>query len=362
MRAMFFLLFIAYVGGNIYLFIRALQAMGALPIWGKVIFGLLFWVVALSLFISFALRDSAVPEVLLQWIYRIGTSWMVVVLYMVMFLVICDLIRLFVPSFSSGFLISLSLTLITLGAGYINYRNPRIEHIDISLDKPLGVKQMKIVALSDVHIGYGTGKGSLARYVAMIMEQQPDMILIAGDLIDNSIRPVENERMEEELNRLHAPLGVYMAAGNHEFISGIESCQEFLAKTPIILLRDSVVAPTDHVRLICRDDRSNRHRKSLAELIAPIDDSQTTILLDHQPYNLSTTDSLRIDLQISGHTHRGQIFPLNLLVDRMYEQSHGYRRWRHSHIYVSSGLSLWGPPFRIGTHSDMAVITLRGRE
>lgn len=362
MRAMFITLFLAYVGGNIHLFIRALQAMCALPTWGKAIFGLLFWFVALSLFIAFALRDSAMPEVLLQWIYRIGTSWMVVVLYMVMFLVVCDLVRLFVPTFSSGFLISLSLTLITLGAGYINYRNPRIEHIDISLDKPLGVKQMKIVALSDVHIGYGTGKRALARYVALIMEQQPDMILIAGDLIDNSIRPVANERMEEELNRLHAPLGVYMAAGNHEFISGVEACQEFLAKTPINFLRDSAASPTNHLRVICRDDKSNRHRKPLAELVAPIDASHTTILLDHQPNELATTDSLRIDLQISGHTHRGQIFPLNLLVDRMYEQSHGYRQRAYSHIYVSSGLSLWGPPFRIGTHSDMAVITLRGND
>ncbi|MBR3702421.1 MAG: metallophosphoesterase, partial [Alistipes sp.] len=76
---------------------------------------------------------------------------------------------------------------------------------------------------------------------------------------------------------------------------------------------------------------------------------------------LEKADSLGVDFQFSGHTHRGQVFPLNLLTDHMFEQSHGYRHWSHAHIYVSSGLSLWGPPFRIGTHSDMAVIEVKGK-
>jgi predicted MPP superfamily phosphohydrolase len=83
-------------------------------------------------------------------------------------------------------------------------------------------------------------------------------------------------------------------------------------------------------------------------------------VLDHQPYHLAQADSLQVDLMICGHTHRGQVFPLNLMVDRMYEQSHGYRQWQHAHIWVSSGLSLWGPPFRIGTYSDLAVIEISG--
>ena len=83
------------------------------------------------------------------------------------------------------------------------------------------------------------------------------------------------------------------------------------------------------------------------------------IVLDHQPYDLARTDSLGVDIQISGHTHRGQIWPINWLTDRIFEQSHGYLKWTYSHIYVSSGLSLWGPPFRIGTHSEMAVIEVK---
>jgi len=81
-------------------------------------------------------------------------------------------------------------------------------------------------------------------------------------------------------------------------------------------------------------------------------------LLDHQPYGLNESDFLGIDLQVSGHTHHGQLWPLSWITDILFEQSHGYRKWSHSHIYVSSGLSLWGPPFRIGTSSDMAVIRI----
>ena len=106
------------------------------------------------------------------------------------------------------------------------------------------------------------------------------------------------------------------------------------------------------------DDRSNTARRSLQELMAGIDKSNPIILLDHQPYKLTESEAAGVDLQFSGHTHRGQVWPMNWVTDHIYEQSHGYRQWGNSHIYVSSGLSLWGPPFRIGTESDMAVFHL----
>lgn len=92
--------------------------------------------------------------------------------------------------------------------------------------------------------------------------------------------------------------------------------------------------------------------------MAEIDKSNPILLLDHQPYKLTESEAAGVDLQFSGHTHRGQVWPMNWVTDHIYEQSHGYRQWGNSHIYVSSGLSLWGPPFRIGTESDMAVFHL----
>ena len=251
-------------------------------------------------------------------------------------------------------------TLGLLGYGVYNYHHPETNVVSILTNKRYEdtPQAIKIVAISDVHLGNGTGKTALKKYVEMINAQHPDLILIGGDLIDNSLTPLYKENMAEELAQLKAPLGIYMVPGNHEYISGIDESVRFLKDTPIQLLRDSVVTLPNGVQIIGRDDRSNRSRHSLPTLLKQADRSKPIILLDHQPYNLAKTDSLGIDLQFSGHTHHGQIWPISWVTDRIYEQSHGYRKWSQSHIYVSSGLSLWGPPFRIGTNSDMAVFRL----
>ena len=159
---------------------------------------------------------------------------------------------------------------------------------------------------------------------------------------------------------MKAPMGIYMVPGNHEYISGIEACESFVSGTRITLLRDSMAVLPGGLQLVGRDDRSNRNRLPLDTLLAGADMTRPVFVLDHQPYDLAQSDSLGVDIQVSGHTHRGQIWPLNWLTDALYEQSHGSRKWPHSHIFVSSGLSLWGPPFRIGTRSDMAVLHISG--
>ena len=285
-------------------------------------------------------------------------SQKICVIYMIFALLIADVTKIFVPSLNHGFYYALGATCCLLLYGYYNYRHPQVNKIDVSLDKPIEGNGINIVAVSDVHLGYGTGKAMLKEYVDMINAQHPDLILIGGDLIDNSLTPLYKENMAEELAQLKAPLGIYMVPGNHEYISGIDESVRFLKDTPIQLLRDSVVTLPNGVQIMGRDDRSNRSRHSLPTLLKQADRSKPIILLDHQPYNLAKTDSLGIDLQFSGHTHHGQIWPISWVTDRIYEQSHGYRKWSQSHIYVSSGLSLWGPPFRIGTNSDMAVFHL----
>lgn len=356
MKMMFLLLPLIYIGGNIYLFRHLLNAVSVLPLWLRVVLSVLFWTVAFSLFISVGLRDSFIPDIVSRAMFKTGSVWMVFLLYMVIGLIICDLIHLAIPSFNGGFLYSLAVVTVVLIYGNINYRNPKTEHLEISVGKKFGKERMRIVAVSDVHLGHGTGVRALRKYVDLINEQSPDMVLIAGDLIDNSIEPLLNHPFDKELERISAP--VYMVPGNHEYISGIDACTGYLSKTDITLLRDSIVTLPEGIRIIGRDDRSNHDRQSLEELITSAGTDMPLVVLDHQPYGLAHADSLGIDLQISGHTHAGQIWPLNIIVERMYEQGHGYRKWNHAHIYVSSGLSLWGPPFRIGTRSDLAVIDI----
>lgn len=127
-----------------------------------------------------------------------------------------------------------------------------------------------------------------------------------------------------------------------------------------IALKDEIAELPSGIQIIGRDDRSNTNRQPLDILMARADSARPVVVLDHQPFNLAEADAAGVDLQVSGHTHNGQIWPLNMLVGWIFEQGHGYRKWSHAHIYVSSGLSLWGPPFRIGTKSDLAVMRIRG--
>ena len=360
MPIFFIILITVYLGGNTYIFYRGAQALSGLPGGIKISLAVLFWLAGLSIIGTMLTRNIKMPVFLSHAMYEVGTGWLIFTLYMVLFLLAFDLLKLCRVPFNYGFILSLIFTVVLLGYGYYNYRHPKTNIINIALDKPLAddAKPVKIVAVSDLHLGNGTGKTALKRYVKMISEQNPDLILIAGDLIDNSVVPLYTENMMEELSELKAPLGIYMVPGNHEYISGIKASARFIQDTPIQLLRDSVVTLPNGMQLIGRDDRSNTARRSLQELMAGIDKSNPIILLDHQPYKLTESEAAGVDLQFSGHTHRGQVWPMNWVTDHIYEQSHGYRQWGNSHIYVSSGLSLWGPPFRIGTESDMAVFHL----
>ena len=360
MPTFFIILIFTYLGGNAYIFYRGLQTLSGFPYGIKILLTILFWLAALSFFGTMLSRNVKIPFYLSHTMYEVGTGWLIFTLYMVLFLLFFDLLKLCSISFNQSFMTSLLATFVLLGYGYYNYRHPKINTVNITLTKPLtdNRRPIKIVAVSDIHLGNGTGKTSLKQYVKMINGQNPDLILIGGDLIDNSVIPLYAENMAEELTELKAPLGIYMVPGNHEYISGIDKSIQFIQNTPIQLLRDSVVTLPCGIQLLGRDARSNARRLPLQKLMARIDKSKLVILLDHQPYQLAESQAAGIDLQFSGHTHHGQVWPMNWVTDHLYEQSHGYRQWENSHIYVSSGLSLWGPPFRIGTESEMVVLQL----
>lgn len=360
MPAFFIVLISIYLAGNFYIFRRGAQALVAQAFGVKMLLAVLFWCGALAFIGSFLGRNAKLPVALAHTVHEVGTGWLVFALYMVLCLIVFDLFRLFNYPCKQGFYISLFLTLSLLGYGHYHYQHPKTKVINIVINKSAVhyEQPLKVVAVSDVHLGYGTDKEALKQYVRMINAQQPDLLLIAGDLIDNSVVPLYEEKMMEELRELQAPLGIYMVPGNHEYFSDMRKCIRFIDETPIRLLRDEVVTLPGGIQIIGRDDRSNPSRRSLQELVKEIDPAKPVILLDHQPYNLPDTEQAGIDLQFSGHTHRGQIWPISLITDHLFDQSHGYRQWGNSHVYVSSGLSLWGPPFRIGTDSELIVFNI----
>jgi Predicted phosphohydrolases len=183
---------------------------------------------------------------------------------------------------------------------------------------------------------------------------------LAGDVSDRSIIPVMNQHMDEEFRQIKAKYGVFAINGNHEHFSETPNATaNYLKKAGINVLIDEVALVDSSFYIIGREDHIVRNRKPLDQLVKGLDPSKPRILLDHQPFHLYDAENNGIDLQISGHTHNGQFFPGNLIVKRMYEMGHGYLKRGKTHYYVSSGLGIWGPQYRIGTQSELVVVNLK---
>ena len=172
-----------------------------------------------------------------------------------------------------------------------------------------------------------------------------------------SARPLVEGNYSEEMRRIEAP--VYAVLGNHEYYSGDKFAEEFFASSVIHLLRDEV-ASLMGIEVIGRDDRTNRNRLPLDSLMKKADPSLFTIVLDHQPSDLSEAEKAGVDFQFSGHTHRGQVWPISWITDAIFEDSWGPYSKGNTRYYVSSGLGIWGAKIRIGTRSEYLVVELKG--
>jgi len=297
--------------------------------------------------------STPVTEVL----YEIGQPWMVAFAYLLIAFFLADLAalckllpRTFLNSSWTGFLTIVGVIAIVMIAGGIHYRHKYREEITIHTDKPLE-KPLTLVMASDLHVGYSNRKAELARWIDLINAEKLDLVLFAGDIVDNQTRPLFEGEYAQEFKRLTAP--AYTVMGNHEYIAGSDKSAQFMADAGITLLRDKV-AQIDGINIIGRDDRSNPCRAALWEFADSL--KGFTVLLDHQPFHLEDAEQMGVDFQFSGHTHRGQFWPYSWVTDLMYEKSWGYLERGKTRYYISSGLGIWGPKIRIGTRSEYLVV------
>jgi len=321
------------------------------------------------LFLNFSGQLDRMPLPLARVCYVVGTSSIFVLLYLVMTFLVLDLGRLvgLVPrawlhaNWVTAAVVGLFIVAIFV-YGSLNYNNKVRVPLIVTTQKPLP-RDYRIVMMSDLHLGYHNTRSDLARWVDLVNSEHPDLILIAGDIIDISVRPLIEEDMAAELRRLQAP--VYACLGNHEYYSGEPRAEQFYRDARINQLIDSAAVVDSTLVIIGRDDRTNRRRKPLSQLTENLNPqssnlkSSYTIVLDHQPYNLERTEACGIDFQLSGHTNRGQVWPISWITDALYECSWGSHRRGTTQYYVSSGIGIWGGKFRIGTQSEYVVATLR---
>ena len=317
----------------------------------------------LLMFLNLARRFDGLPLPVATMCYEVGTSSLIVMLYMVLLFLMLDLGRLLhlVPRswLYANWHSAVAIAVVLFGIflyGNIHYNNKVRVPLEIKSSKPLP-RDYKVVMMSDLHIGYHNPRRELARWVDMVNAEQPDFILIAGDIIDGSLRPILEEDMAAEFRRFKAP--VYAALGNHEYYAGSPEARQFYRDAGIRLLIDNHAVIDSCIAVIGRDDRTNMRRKPLTDLMRDIPDSLFTIVLDHQPYHLDRVEQAGVDFQLSGHTHRGQVWPASWITDALYECSWGSHRRSHTQYYVSSGMGIWGGKFRIGTQSEYVVATIK---
>ncbi len=293
--------------------------------------------------------------------YDISTSWLIVFLYLLIAFILLDLGRLvhLVPKewlhdngWTAGVITAVIAGLLVYGN--IHYNNKVRESMTLDTNKTI-TKPITMVMVSDLHLGYHNRKAEFQRWVKMINDEEPDLILIAGDIIDGHARPLIEENMAADFHLLKAP--VIACLGNHEYITGIDKTLDFYKDAGITLLRDSTVTVGEIV-IAGRDDIFNRKRKPLKHLLENVDSSKYMILLDHQPHKLEEAQKVGVDFQFSGHTHEGQVWPISLLVHHMYEKAWRYYEKGDTRYYISSGLGIWGGKYRIGTRSEYIVATI----
>jgi predicted MPP superfamily phosphohydrolase len=361
---------------NLYIFIRGWQVLFLAPSL-RLYYSLGFFIVASS-FIGGRLLEnvwlSAVSDVLV-WM---GAFWIAAMLYFFLSLLLLDLLRLvnhwvpFFPSFvtarpsTAKGVVALVITgsiLLLLAAGHVNARIPRVQTLHLTIPKKVqGLETLNVVAASDIHLGSIIGKKRLDSMVARINALNPDLVLLPGDIVDEDLAPVIKHNLGDTLRNLSSRWGVFAVTGNHEYIGGVEEAYAYLSEHGVTVLRDRVVKVKDAFYLVGREDRSIRragkNRKPLQELMALTDPNCPIILMDHQPFQLEEGETNGVDLQISGHTHHGQLWPLNLITRRVYELSWGYKKKNSTHVYVSCGFGTWGPPVRLGNRPEIVNIRI----
>lgn len=309
----------------------------------------------------------------------IGALWMAALLYFFLFSLFFDLVRLinhffnFIPEYIKNnwqqtkfytFIGTIIIVVYTLIIGYWNNLNTNITTLRLEIPrKQSTLNLLKIVMTSDIHLGTTITKSKINKLIDLINSQKPDIIVLAGDILDEDPNFVEINGLGNPFLNLKSKYGTWAVVGNHEYIGGEANAEKFFKSIGINLLKDSIVRFENAFILIGRDDFArtrftNQSRKQLDEIITGHNLDLPVILLDHQPFHLDETAKFPIDLQLSGHTHHGQLFPFNFITSLVYEKSWGYTRKNNTHFYISSGYGVWGPPIRTVNRSELVVINL----
>lgn len=355
----------------------------------KVPFAVVYLFMALSPVIAFLLPKSAVAIV----IRRISTYWIGIMLYSLLYVVLFDLLRLIAKHtklkntllFSRGSVISIgsvvvACAVVTCLYGIFNARNIKVNEYSVTVNKSCGSdKHLKAVLVADLHMGYAIGVDHITNMVEKINQQDADIVIIAGDIFDSSYDGMDDpEGIKAQLKSIKSKYGVYAVYGNHDIDEKIlmgftfdwggkqlhnEKMTNFMKECNIKLINDESVLINDEFYLVGRRDTDkpgteDGTRAEVSELTKDLDKTKPIFVLSHEPDELQKTADAGADIDFSGHTHDGQLFPGNLTIGLFWENPCGMIKKDNMYSIVTSGVGVYGTFMRVGTDAEICSVDI----
>ena len=378
MALFFTIFFTVYTALNYYVFIRGWQALTSYS-YLRPYYIIVFVFVAYGYIFSKLLYKFLPPLVYDIWL-SVGAVWFAFLVYFILILLGLDLIRLlesffqFLPKFiynnfeqtkKIAAIVIIALVSLIVFLGNLNKRDITIKNLDITLPKGSGkLTELNVVMASDLHLSPIDGERLLSKIIDKMNSLDPAIILLAGDIVDDKAEILEQRKIGESFRKLNPKYGIYTINGNHEFINGVDASVEYAEHLGMKVLRDEYLLIDSSLYVIGREDVAmkqftGKERKSIEQIISSINSDYPKILLDHTPVKLEQAEKNGIDIQFSGHTHHGQIWPANIITNMIYEVSWGYKKKGNTHYYVTSGAGTWGPSVRTGSKSEIVNIKIK---
>jgi predicted MPP superfamily phosphohydrolase len=361
------ILILAYTIPNIYLFLRILHLFIAkgFRLWYVII----YFVIALVYPASNLLSDSVVDTLRLS---VIADYLLPFCLCLFLFILVFDILLLInwlfkiIPTEKVksplarkvSFLSILILSFSVLTGGIINFNTIRTSAYRIEIPRrSSSISHLRIAFAADFHLQERTGIHFVERFAEKIKEIEPDLMIFGGDIVEGDSDDGNIQEYESILRRIRTRYGVYSVLGNHEYNAGQDK-GNFFDKAGMKVLCDTIIVVDSSFTLAGRYDSHFSERKTVYDLLNSAPDYLPLILVDHRPTEIDQVSSTKADIQLSGHTHNGQLFPINLITRTVYELSWGHMKMGNTHFFVTSGIRLWGPPVRTTGKSEIMVIDI----